>query len=152
MIAVTFRPTATPDVRHGDYLTRLGQLLDAPVRTGADLAHLALDRLQVGVIDRLSAQGLKWDELSFIIARRTLTHRREKHEPLTADESDKAIRLARLIALANTVFGEQARAMQWLRNPQRRFDGKTALDMASTEHGARLVEDALTQIDEGYFA
>ena len=71
---------------------------------------------------------------------------------LTADESDKAIRLARLVAQAETVFGEQARAMQWLRNPQRRFDGKTALDMASTEHGARLVEDALTQIDEGYFA
>jgi hypothetical protein len=40
----------------------------------------------------------------------------------------------------------------WLRGLQKRFVGLSALGMAATEHGARLVEDALVQIDEGYFA
>ncbi|MCV9992568.1 MbcA/ParS/Xre antitoxin family protein, partial [Burkholderia pseudomallei] len=43
-------------------------------------------------------------------------------------------------------------AMAWLRSGLQRFGERTSLDMASTEHGARLVEEALTQIDEGYFA
>jgi hypothetical protein len=38
------------------------------------------------------------------------------------------------------------------RRGEKRFSGRTALDMASTEHGARLVEEALVQLDEGYFA
>jgi putative toxin-antitoxin system antitoxin component (TIGR02293 family) len=152
MVTVEFKPTGATPLRRGAYLQQLGLLLDAPVRTGADLVSLARARLHVAVIDRLSEQGLKWDELSFIIARRTLTHRREKDEPLTADESDKVIRLAKLIAQANATFGNDDRAIQWLRSAQSRFDGQSALEMASTEQGARLVEEALVQIDEGYFA
>ncbi|KAA1001631.1 DUF2384 domain-containing protein [Paraburkholderia panacisoli] len=49
-------------------------------------------------------------------------------------------------------FGNTEKAMHRLRNPQKRFAGRSALDMTSTEHGGRLVEDALIQIDEGYFA
>ncbi|MBL3940451.1 DUF2384 domain-containing protein, partial [Bacteroides thetaiotaomicron] len=53
---------------------------------------------------------------------------------------------------ATATFGDQDKAMAWLRNGLQRFGGRTSLDMASTEHGARLVEEVLTQIDEGYFA
>ena len=130
----------------------LEQLLAARVRNDADLADLAQERIDVYVIDRLSAQGLKADELAFIIPRRTLTHRRQQHERLSTEESDRAIRLARIVAQTNTAFGSAEKAMRWLRNPQTRFTGRNALEMAGTEHGARLVEEALVQIDEGYFA
>ncbi|MFP3663021.1 MbcA/ParS/Xre antitoxin family protein, partial [Burkholderia sp. SIMBA_043] len=71
---------------------------------------------------------------------------------LSPEESDKAIRLARIVAQATATFGDQDKAMAWLRHGLQRFGGRTSLDMSSTEHGARLVEEALTQIDEGYFA
>jgi putative toxin-antitoxin system antitoxin component (TIGR02293 family) len=148
---VSFKPTGAADPRRAEFNT-LEQLLDARIQSGADLAEIANARVDVTVIDRLSERGLKLDELSFIIPRRTLTHRRQHHERLSIDESDKAIRLAKILAQAMSIFGDPDKAMVWLRSDHARFLGKSALDMASTEHGARLVEEALVQIDEGYFA
>jgi hypothetical protein len=36
--------------------------------------------------------------------------------------------------------------------PRSRFDGEAAIALIDTDIGARLVEEALIQIDEGYFA
>lgn len=151
MTIVSFTPSGSINPRRAEFLL-LGQLLDARISSGADLAELASERVAVEVIDRLSAHGLKVDELSFIIPRRTLTHRRQHHERLSTDESDKAIRLAKIVAQATAAFDDHDKAMQWLRGAKRRFGGKSAFDMACTEHGARLVEEALVQLDEGYFA
>jgi putative toxin-antitoxin system antitoxin component (TIGR02293 family) len=130
----------------------LAALLDAPVRSGFDLAAIARERLDVAVLDRLTQRGLRADELAFIIPRRTLTHRRQHDERLTLEESDRAIRLARIVAQAIATFDDDEKAMTWLRGPKKRFGGASCLDMAGTEHGARLVEEALVQLDEGYFA
>ncbi|PRZ46775.1 putative toxin-antitoxin system antitoxin component (TIGR02293 family) [Paraburkholderia fungorum] len=151
MMTIAFVPTGTGNPRRAE-LAMLERLLDARIRNEADLAELANGRVAVEVIDRLTAEGLKADELAFIIPRRTLTHRRQQHERLSNEESDRAIRLARILAQASMAFGDATKAMHWLRNPQKRFAGRNALEMASSEHGARLVEDALIQIDEGYFA
>lgn len=151
MITISFTPSGTTNPHDAEYAV-LERLLDAPVRNGSDLAELATGRVSLIVMDRLAEHGLKADELSFIIPRRTLTHRRQQNERLSTDESDKAIRLAKIVAQATAAFGNAEKAMLWLRSPQKKFAGKTALDMASTEHGARLVEEALVQIDEGYFA
>jgi hypothetical protein len=59
---------------------------------------------------------------------------------VSTEESDRAIRLARIVAQANAAFGSSAKAINWLRNPQNRFADRSALEMANTEHGARLVE------------
>lgn len=56
-----------------------------------------------------------------------------------------------IMTQAEAVFGNREKAMAWLRSRQTRFGGKTALELATTEQGARLVRDALVQIDEGYF-
>jgi putative toxin-antitoxin system antitoxin component (TIGR02293 family) len=151
MATIAFTPSGAGDPRRSEFAL-LEQLLAVRVRSEADLAELAQDRVEVDVIDRLSARGLKADELAFIIPRRTLTHRRAQHERLSTEESDRAIRLARIVAQAGAAFGNADKAMRWLRTAQGRFAGRTALEMAGTEHGARLVEDALIQIDEGYFA
>ncbi|PYE21550.1 putative toxin-antitoxin system antitoxin component (TIGR02293 family) [Paraburkholderia silvatlantica] len=151
MATVEYRPTGRVNPRHTEF-SLLGDLLQAHIRSGSDLAALATERVGVDVIDRLGEHGLKADELLFIIPRRTLSHRRQNGERLSTDESDKAIRLARIVAQAETVFGNPEKGMNWLRGKKERFAGKTPLEMASTEHGARLVEDTLVQIDEGYFA
>jgi putative toxin-antitoxin system antitoxin component (TIGR02293 family) len=151
MKTIAFTPNGAGSMRRAEFAL-LGELLDARVQDDADLAGLAQARVGVDVIDRLAARGLKADELAFIIPRRTLTHRRQQHERLSTEESDRAIRLARIVAQANTAFGSNEKAFGWLRGVQKRFGSLSALDMAATEHGARLVEEALVQIDEGYFA
>ncbi|MCA8228384.1 antitoxin Xre/MbcA/ParS toxin-binding domain-containing protein [Burkholderia vietnamiensis] len=151
MSTVEFHPSGKLHPRAAEF-SLLGDLLQAPVRSGSDLAALAEQRVSIDVLDRLGAHGLKADELLFIIPRRTLSHRRQNGERLSAEESDKAIRLAKIVAQAEAVFGDQEKAMTWLRGHHTRFAGKTSLELAATEHGARLVEDALGQIDEGYFA
>ena len=87
-----------------------------------------------------------------ILPRRTLAHRVAKHQSLSREESDKAVRVARITALAEQVFGESERAWRWLRKPKRTFDGKTPMEMLGTEVGARLVEEVVQQIDHGIFA
>ncbi|OLL31312.1 antitoxin [Burkholderia sp. SRS-W-2-2016] len=151
MPTISFKPTGTGNPRREEF-GLLQMLLDAPVSSGSDLAELAAERVGVDVIDRLAEYGLKADELSFIIPRRTLTHRRHQQERLSTEESDKAIRLARIVAQATAAFGNRDKAMGWLRSAQKRFNGRSALEMASTEHGSRQVEEAIVQLDEGYFA
>lgn len=56
-----------------------------------------------------------------------------------------------ILAQTEAVFGNREKAMAWLRSRQARFGGKTALELATTEQGARLIRAALVQIDEGYF-
>jgi len=87
-----------------------------------------------------------------VVPRRTLTHRRARREALSRDESDRAVRLARLAALAEQVFGDPERSWRWLRAAKRQFQGRTPLQLMATEAGARLVEELLYRIDEGMAA
>lgn len=130
----------------------MSDFFSTKIRGGADLATLATDRLPVDIVDRLLHAGLSWDEVAFIIPRRTLSHRREKGQSLTLEESDKAIRLSRILARAASTFGDVERALKWLRSKQQRLGGVAPLSLAGTEQGAHLVEEQLVQIDEGYFA
>lgn len=121
----------------------------------SDLAvvNLIRDRLPLAVVDRMIAEGVRQQEIFDLVApRRTLTHRKGNQEPLTVEESDRAARLARTVARSEAVFGNKEKAMSWLRRPMTRFSGKTPLEMLETDLGSRLVEEALIQIDEGFFA
>ena len=84
--------------------------------------------------------------------RRTQTHRRARHEALSRAESDRAVRLARIAALGEQVFGDRGRAWHWLRATKRQFKGRSPLQLTGTEAGARLVEELLYRIDEGMAA
>lgn len=66
--------------------------------------------------------------------------------------SDQAVRVEKIIAQAETVFMSKDKAMNWLQISMKRFDGKTPMEMITTDSGRRLVEEALIQIDEGYFS
>jgi putative toxin-antitoxin system antitoxin component (TIGR02293 family) len=83
---------------------------------------------------------------------RTLKHRKSRHERLSREESDRAIRAARVLARAQQVMGSRAEALDWMRETKQRFNGRTPFQMLQTETGGRLVEEMLIQIDEGMFA
>jgi putative toxin-antitoxin system antitoxin component (TIGR02293 family) len=127
---------------------RLGM---APLRSDKDLARAVEERLPLVSVETLSSHGMSEEEIySFILPRRTLAHRKTRHEPLTHEESDRAVRMARIASLAEEVFGDDAKAARWLRKTKARFAQRTPLEMLRTEAGARLVEEMLLQLDYGF--
>lgn len=124
-----------------------------PLRSDRDLARLVDERLPLTSVESLSHHGMSDEEIyTFIVPRRTLVHRRSRREALTHDESDRAVRIARIASLAEEIFADDAKAARWLRKTKIRFDGRSPLEMLRTEAGARLVEEMLLQLDFGFAA
>ncbi len=110
-------------------------------------------RMSIAEFDRTWAGAFSSTELALtVIPERTLARRRANDEFLTADETEKAIRLARTVLEAKRVFADSDKASRWLRKPNSRFNGQTPLEMLRTETGARAVDEVLGQIDHGIFA
>lgn len=126
--------------------------LDQPPASDLETARLVRKRLRPPAIAALQSVGVDPKVLSRIIPRRTLEHRRQRGEALSLEESERAYRTANVLALAEVIFGSRAKAFSWMSTPKRRFDGETPIDLLDTEVGARLVEEVLIQVDEGYFA
>jgi putative toxin-antitoxin system antitoxin component (TIGR02293 family) len=123
------------------------------LKSDQDLVDAVETRLATDSIQGLRRAGLTDDEIySLVVPRRTLTHRRVRREPLSREESDKAVRIARVVALGEQVFGASDRAWRWLRAAKRQFRGRTPIQVMATEAGARLVEELLHRIDEGVAA
>jgi len=143
-----------PSLERPSVLKRIQEILGVQrLRTDQDLMKLVEERLSSRAIDALRQSGLTDDEVySLVIPRRTLTHRRARREALSRDESDRAVRVARVVALCEEVFGERERGWRWLRDAKRQFQGRAPLDLLATEAGARLVEELLYRIDEGMAA
>jgi putative toxin-antitoxin system antitoxin component (TIGR02293 family) len=135
-------------------LTRVQGILKTPrLRSDQDLVRVVEERLPTNVIDRLREHGVTDEEVyTLVVPRRTLAHRRARREALSRDESDRVVRLARVAALSEQVFGEAARAWRWLRAPKRQFRGRSPLQLLATEAGARVVEELLYRVDEGMAA
>jgi putative toxin-antitoxin system antitoxin component (TIGR02293 family) len=135
-------------------LKRVQEMLGvARLRSDQDLVRLVEDGLATATLEGLRRSGLTDEEMySLIVPRRTLAHRRARREALSQEESDRVVRLARVAALSEHVFGDRDRAWRWLRTPQRQFRDRSPFRLLSTEAGARLVEELLYRIDEGMAA
>ncbi len=143
----------TRDLRLRSERSRLSVLLaQSDPTSDMEVVKLVHNRLPLSVVDRLIAEGVTKQEIGLVAPARTLAHRRANAEKLTVEESDRAVRLARVVAQTESVFGNKDKAMAWLRQPMKRFEGNTPIEMLVSDVGSRLVEEALVQIDEGFFA
>ncbi|MGH7324668.1 MAG: type II RES/Xre toxin-antitoxin system antitoxin [Candidatus Rokuibacteriota bacterium] len=82
---------------------------------------------------------------------RTLA-RRKKARKLSGAESDRLLRLARIAARAEEVFGKRQKAAAWLQKPNRALGGATPLDLLDTDLGALEVERILGRIEHGVYS
>jgi putative toxin-antitoxin system antitoxin component (TIGR02293 family) len=82
---------------------------------------------------------------------RTLA-RRKKARRLSADESDRLLRLARVAARAEEVLGSRERAGAWLRGTVRALGQVRPLDLLDTDLGAQQVERILGRIEHGVYS
>lgn len=125
-------------------------VLGTVVRSQADLAMAIRNRLPLLALRGLTRSGISEQEIEkFVIPQRTRRHRDAKHQPLTIDESDRAVRLLRIQTLAEETFGDYDKANLWLRRPLAELSGETPIDIAQTEAGARLIETILGKIAWG---
>jgi putative toxin-antitoxin system antitoxin component (TIGR02293 family) len=124
-----------------------------PVQAKANHPHELIRRIQKGLpfSDLKVLQDsidMPFEQLAakLAISRSTL-QRRKTAGRLSPDESDKVMRLSRLLEHATNVFGDIERARAWLKFPQRGLGGAIPLDYAETEVGAREVDDLLGRIE-----
>lgn len=68
---------------------------------------------------------------------------------LTPAESARTERLARVVALAEALWEEREDARAFLNTSHPLLDGRTPLDVAATELGARRIERLLQDVDHG---
>lgn len=123
-----------------------------PPATEGEILRIVEGRLAPSVVKRLVVLGLERSEIdTVVIPSRTLQHRRSRREKLTVEESDRVLRVIRVLSLAESVYGSRERALTWLRKSHVRLEGRTPLSLLKTDTGSRIVEELLVQIDEGMF-
>jgi len=118
-------------------------------------------------LDALVAQGLPKGALRSSVERvcksaedrKRLLHRiipeatyKRRRDRLTAEESERAERLARVYATAQYVWNSDDDARAFLQTPHPMLNGRTPLDVSLTELGARRVEELLWKLYYGIAA
>ena len=126
----------------GKVIRNAGDLI-AAVRAGFPAATVAY------VVD---AGKMSLTEVDFaVMPRKTLT-RRKKAGMLTAEQSDRLVRVAKVIALAEETFGSPEKAKAWLRRETAPLGGVSPMSLLDTTEGAAQVERLLNRIAWGIAA
>jgi putative toxin-antitoxin system antitoxin component (TIGR02293 family) len=131
------------------------RVLGRSIRTFAELAELIRKGLPSDVLIALGEKlDLKNAALSekLGIRPRTLTRRLSRHSRLTAAESDRTVRLARVYGIAVEMIGNADKAAEWLRTPNRALGGAVPIDQLDTDLGSREVENILGRIAYGVYS
>jgi putative toxin-antitoxin system antitoxin component (TIGR02293 family) len=131
------------------------KVLGRVVRKPGELAHLVRSGLPARSIAALAESlhlgyGVVGRKLG--IPQRTLTRRLTEESRLTAAESDRTVRMARVFATASEMIGDREKAVTWLGTPNRALGGDRPLDLLDTDTGARMVEDILGRIAYGVYS
>jgi putative toxin-antitoxin system antitoxin component (TIGR02293 family) len=130
------RETVTSDLQ-------LAQL----VRAG--LPAQALDH----VMDELSPAVAAQAEIYRVVgSARTLQRKRTARKPLSADESDRLARLARLVVRAEEALGSVHAAHRWLAKPNRALGGAAPLHLLDSDAGTLAVAQVLGRIEHGVYS
>lgn len=120
----------------------------------AELDELVAQGLPKGAlkasVDRVCKSGEERKKLLYRIIPEATYKRRRTH--LTADESGRAERLARVFATAEYVWSSEDDARAFLSTPHPMLQGHTPLDVSMTELGARRVEALLWKLYYGIAA
>jgi len=125
------------------------------VETSAELVALTRAGLPAIILNTL-ARELALHRVAVAkllgISERTLSRRVTINARLTAEESDRMVRLARVLALAKETLGDLAKAGHWLQTPNRALGGERPFDRLDTDAGVRSVEQLLGRIAYGLYS
>jgi putative toxin-antitoxin system antitoxin component (TIGR02293 family) len=125
--------------------------LGASVRTMQDLDSIVTaglpKRSLVLLSSRLYSDNQVASAFKFkVVPLATWKRRTKRLSPL---ESERIERLARVLAAAEYALDDREEARQWISSPHRELGGKTPLETAQSEIGARRVESVLNKLFYG---
>jgi putative toxin-antitoxin system antitoxin component (TIGR02293 family) len=138
-----------------------------PRNTGEVLGgHRVLGKAVTSILELNDAveRGLPKATLRIVVQRvfpdaaeqRTMMHRivpeatyKRRRERLSPAESERTERFARVVAIAEDVWQDREQARRFLITPHPEMGGKTPLDAALTELGARQAEEVMARIVYG---
>ncbi len=83
-------------------------------------------------------------------SRSTYSRYRNKEQDLGTAEAERAVRFARLLALAAETFGSLEEATEWMLEENYALGGERPFDLAETDPGARVVQNLLLGIQHGH--
>lgn len=102
------------------------------------------------IVDNIGLNTEERKQLLYrIVPEATYKRRRDK---LSAEESERTERLARIYATAQYVWNSEDEARVFLHTPHPMLQGRTPLDVSMTELGARRVEELLWRLYYGIAA
>ena len=101
-------------------------------------------------VDRICKGSEDRRKLLYRIIPEATYKRRQKH--LSAEESERTERLARIFATAQYVWNSEDDAGVFLNTPHSMLQGRTPLDVSMTELGARRLEELLWKLYYGIAA
>lgn len=121
----------------------------------AEMLETIRQGLHFGAVEQLElALQASRKEIAAVLSIPVSTLTRRKNEGrLHSDESDRVVRVAHLADAAIAMMhGDQNAALNWLRTPLDILGNETPLMRASTELGARDVEDLIGRLRHGVFS
>ena len=129
--------------------------LKRKVESDTDLRTITRQGLPVSTVVSLAAElGVERSMLAKVvgISERTLSRRLSEGSRLSAEESDRTMRVARVMAQARETFGDPSKAAHWLKTPNKVMEGETPLSLLDTDAGVKWVETVLGRIDYGIYS
>ncbi len=129
--------------------------LKARVVSSTKLRDLTRQGLPAEIVASLAQDlGLPRSRLAEVlgIPERTLSRRIASESRLTAEESDRAVRFARVLATAKETLGSLEKAGRWLQMPNRALENEAPFELLDTDAGVQSVETVLGRIAYGVYS
>lgn len=111
------------------------------VRNGLPFAALSAVMEEYGIARDVVCDVLQLSSRNFL--------RRKEQKRLSADESDRLYRLARVLAHANRVFEDPDESAEWIQTPNAALGKQQPLTLLDTDIGVQQVDQVLGRIEHG---
>ncbi|HEY1792905.1 MAG TPA: antitoxin Xre/MbcA/ParS toxin-binding domain-containing protein [Opitutaceae bacterium] len=137
-------------------MTTIAQFLSLPLDDDLEMARRVEKGIPASAI-RLLGKALELGSIAQIAAlvqmsAKTAERRVRAKARLAPDESERVVRLARILSRAETVLESHDNARKWMARPLAILGGRSPLAMSATEPGARAVEQALGRLEHGVYS
>ena len=123
-----------------------------PALGSYELIRTVEEGLPLDCLEKVKEWGLTFTEIAqLVIPPRTLKHRKARGERLSTEETERFLRVIRVLELGERVFGKRERLLHWLRGADFEIPGRTSMSLLDTEAGAQAVVGQLWAVAEGMY-
>jgi putative toxin-antitoxin system antitoxin component (TIGR02293 family) len=125
-------------------------VLKRPVRTWSELEQMVRDGLPKRSLQLVASRALPNGEpASSLVYRVVPVATFKRRVRLTPEESARTERLARVVALSESIWNDEDESRAFLNRAHPLLDDRPPIEVAATELGARRVEQLLHSAEQG---